>query len=85
MDLLPQEIVRYIYEFNQDPDQLVILHHGYPTINRNSFCIRQIGAIQCMKKYYRLHSDITSFQNRNLYYHGKNHYINHNHYLKFKL
>ena len=84
MDLLPQEIVRYIYEFNQDVDQLVILHHGKPVINRNSFHIRQIGAIQCMKKYYRLHTDITSFQNKNLYHHGKNHYINHNHYLKCK-
>jgi hypothetical protein len=82
MDLLPQEIVRHIYEFNQDPDQLIILHHGKPVINRNSFRIREIGAIQYMKKYYRLHTDITSFKNKNLYDHGKNHYINHNHYLK---
>lgn len=82
MEFFPVEIARHIHEFNQDADQLIILHHGYPTINRNSFRIREIGAIQCMKHYYPLHTDITSFQHKNIYYHGKRNYLNQNHYLK---
>lgn len=82
MDVLPDDIQRHIHEFNQDPDQLVILHHGYPIINRHSFRIRVIGANLLMKKYYRLHSDITTFQNKNLYYHGQLHYLNKDHRLK---
>ena len=82
MDSLPDDIQRHIYEFNQDPDQLIILHNGRPTINRNSFLIKVIGANLLMKKYYRLHTDITSFQNKNLYYHGQRNYLNRDHILK---
>ena len=84
MDLFPPEIERHIHEYNQDPDQLIILHHGHPTINRNSFYIREIGANLLMKKYYRIHTDITCFTNRNFYYHGKRHYLNKDHYLLYR-
>jgi len=79
---LPQHIQNLILEYIQDPDEMILLHYGRPMINRASNKIKQIGGIIMMKQVYGLHTSIvTEYRNKELYFWGKRHYMEKNHYL----
>jgi hypothetical protein len=80
---LPQDIENLILEYNQDPDQMILMNHGRSIINRFSNKIKEIGGIVMMKHLYPLyhHGTITESGNKELYYHGKLHYMEKDHYL----
>jgi len=83
MDLLPQDIVNLILEYNQEPDQMVLMDYGRSMINRSSTKIKEIGGIVMMKHCYPLynHGTITEYMYKELYRHGKQHYMEKDHYL----
>jgi hypothetical protein len=83
MDLLPQDIVNLILEYTQDPDQMILMNYGRSMINRSSTKIKEIGGIVMMKYVYPLYNNgtITEFRNKELYRHGKQHYMEKDHYL----
>jgi hypothetical protein len=78
---LPQDIENLILEYTQDPDQMILMDHGRPIINRSSNKIKEIGGIVMMKHCYPLYRNTITESNKQLYYHGKRHYMEQNHYL----
>ena len=79
---LPQNIQNLITEYIQDPDEMILLHHGRSMINRASNKIKEIGGIVMMKHVYGLHTSlVTEPSNKQLYSWGKRHYMQKNHYL----
>jgi hypothetical protein len=79
---LPQNIQDLIVEYIQDPDEMILLHHGRPMINRSSNKIKEIGGIIMMKHVYGLHTSlVTEPANKQLYSSGKQYYMEKNHYL----
>jgi len=78
---LPTEIENLILEYNQDPDQMILLHYGRPTINRSSNKIKDIGGIVMMKHVYPLYRNTITDFNKELYRHGKLHYMEKDHHL----
>lgn len=80
---LPQDIENLILEYNQDPDQMILMNYGRSMINPSSTKIKEIGGIVMMKYFYPLyHNDtITEYMYKELYRHGKQHYMEKDHYL----
>ena len=80
---LPQDIENLILEYNQDPDQMILMNYGRSMINHSSTKIKEIGGIVMMKYVYPLyhHGTVTDFRNKELYRHGKQHYMEKDHYL----
>jgi hypothetical protein len=80
---LPQDIENLILEYIQDPDQMILMDHGRTIINRSSDKIKEIGGIVLMKYVYPLYNfgTVTEFRNKELYHHGKQHYMEKDHYL----
>jgi len=78
---LPTDIQNLILEYNQDPDQMILLHYGRPIINRSSNKIKDIGGIVMMKHVYPLYRNTITDSNKELYRHGKLHYMNKDHHL----
>jgi hypothetical protein len=81
MNPLPKEIQNFILEYLQDPDEMVLIDRGRPIINRSSNKIKEIGGIVMMKHYYPLYRNTITESNKKLYYHGKRHYMEKEHYL----
>ena len=80
---IPQDIKNLIMEYLQDPNQMILMNGGKSIINRFSDKIKEIGSIVMMKYLYPLyhHGTITEYGNKELYYHGKKHYMEKDHYL----
>jgi hypothetical protein len=81
MELLPQDIVKLILEYTQDPDQMILMDRGRSIINRSSNKIKEIGGIVMMKNCYPLYRNTITQSNKELYRHGKLHYMEKEHYL----
>jgi len=78
---IPKDIQNLILEYVQDPDQIVLLHNGRPIINRYSNKIKDIGGIVMMKRVYPLYRNTITESNKELYRHGKLHYMEKDHHL----
>lgn len=80
---LPKDIKNTIIEYLQDPDEMILTINSKRIINRLSNKIKEIGAIVNMKYLYPLYGNgtITEYGNKTLYYHGKKHYMEKEHYL----
>lgn len=78
---LPQDIENLILEYNQDPDQMILMDYGRSMINRSSSKIKEIGGIVMMKYLYPLYRNTITESSKELYRHGKQHYMEKDHYI----
>jgi hypothetical protein len=78
---IPTDIQNLILEYVQDPEDMILMNYGRSIINRSSNKIKEIGGIVMMKHIYPLYRNTITESNKELYRHGKLHYMEQNHHL----